>query len=63
MSDTYDSWQQDPASVPALTAAIIDTFPKTLAGNSIGPVASDRSLRAVLDAFHALEDRIIALES
>jgi hypothetical protein len=31
-------------------------------GNSVGPIASDKALRAMLDAFHDLEDRVIALE-
>jgi hypothetical protein len=60
--DTYDDWQAAPASVPLLTAAIMATFPTTLAGNSIGPVTSDASLRAMLDALAALENRINALE-
>ncbi len=38
------------------------TFPKTQAGNSIGPVASDASLRATLNALRDLEDRVTALE-
>jgi hypothetical protein len=62
MADTYTDWQTDHSSVPPLTAAIMATFPRTTAGNSIGPVASDASLRAVLDAFRALETRVIALE-
>jgi hypothetical protein len=31
-------------------------------GNSVEPIASDKALRAMLDAFHDLEDRVIALE-
>jgi hypothetical protein len=62
MSDTYTDWQADHSSVPPLTAAIMATFPKTMFGNSIGPVASDASLRAVLDALRAIENRVIALE-
>jgi hypothetical protein len=33
-----------------------------MSGASVGPIASDKALRAMLDAFRALEDRVIALE-
>lgn len=62
MSDAYNDWQENAASVPPLVAAIMATFPKTQAGNSIGPVASDASLRATLNALRDLEDRVTALE-
>jgi hypothetical protein len=58
MPDTYDTGVSG-GSLPPLTAAIIAAQPKTLAGNPIGPIASDASLRAMLDAFHSLEQRLI----
>jgi hypothetical protein len=41
---------------------LCDAFPKTMAGNTIGPTLSDKSFRALLDAIHALEDRVTTLE-
>jgi hypothetical protein len=58
MSDTYDTGVSG-GSLPPLTAAIIAAQPKTLAGNLIGPAASDKALRAMLDAIHSLEQRLI----
>jgi hypothetical protein len=59
VSDTFDS---DPNTLPPLTKAICEAWPTTMYGGSAGPIASDKALRAMLDAFHDLEDRVIALE-
>jgi hypothetical protein len=57
MSDAYTDWQANHSSVGPLTAAICATFPKTMGGNSIGPVASDASLREIINAISNLEQR------
>jgi hypothetical protein len=59
MPDTYSA---DPSTLPPLTRAICESWPTTINGNPIGPIASDKALRAMLDAFSALETRLIALE-
>jgi hypothetical protein len=56
------TFDQDPATLPPLTRAICESWPTTMMGNSVEPIASDKALRAMLDAFHDLEDRVIALE-
>ncbi len=61
MSDSYDQGVATLSSVPPLTRAIIQAQPTTMGGNPIGPTASDKSLRALLDAIRNLEDRVIAL--
>ena len=60
MSDTFDMWKANPSSINPLTAAVIDAMPKTMGGGTIGPTASDKSLRALLDALNALEGKQIA---
>lgn len=62
MTDTYDTFIASPTSLPPLTRTVCDAFPKTMAGNTIGPTLSDKSFRALLDAIHALEDRVTTLE-
>jgi hypothetical protein len=59
MTDTFDT---DPNSLPPLTKAICESWPTTMNGSPIGPIAADKPLRKMLDAFRALEDRVIALE-
>ncbi|OBF86949.1 hypothetical protein A5791_19835 [Mycobacterium sp. 852002-51163_SCH5372311] len=59
--DTYDAGIADHTSLPPLTRAIFDAYPKTMGGNTIGPTASDKALRATLDAIRSLEDRVTAL--
>jgi hypothetical protein len=59
MSDTWDTGVSNPSSLPPLTAAIIAAHPKTTTGNPIGPCPSDKVLRALLDAIHAIEQRLI----
>jgi hypothetical protein len=61
MPDTYDQGIADDTALPPLTRAIFDAYPKTMAGNTIGPTAGDKPLRATLDAIRALEQRVIAL--
>lgn len=63
MSDTYDTFIASPSSVPPLTRAICDAFPKTTFGNTIGPALSDKSFRALLDAVADLENRVTTLET
>lgn len=41
MSDTFDTYVSSPGSLPPLTKAVLDAMPKTSAGNTIGPTASD----------------------
>jgi hypothetical protein len=60
MPDTWDTWQATPASVPPLTAAIIAAMPKTAFGTTVGPVATDKSLRSLLDALAGMEAKQIA---
>ena len=62
MTNTYDSGIANPNSLPPLTKAIFQAFPKTTFGNTIGPALSDKSFRAILDAISSLEDRVTALE-
>lgn len=62
MPDTWDTGRSDPDSLPPLTKAIVEANPRTGFGGLIGPTASDKALRAMLDAFRSLEDRVTALE-
>jgi hypothetical protein len=62
MTDTFDSYQANPSSVPPLTRAIIAAMPTTMSGNVIGPCANDASQRAMLDALSSLETRVTTLE-
>jgi hypothetical protein len=55
MSDTFDSYRSDPSSVPPLTRAVIAAMPTTLYGTTVGPVLSDKAIRALLNALAALE--------
>lgn len=59
MSDTFDS---DIDSLPPVTKALRQCWVDQSPGGRIDAVASTFSMRAVLDAVHALEDRIVALE-
>jgi hypothetical protein len=54
MPDTWDTGVNNPSSLPPLTAAVIAAHPKTILGGVVGPCASDKTLRATLDAIHAL---------
>jgi hypothetical protein len=63
MSDTYDDGRADSSTLPPLTRAIFEAYPTTMYGNTIGPTAGDKPLRAILDAIRALEDRVTALEA
>jgi hypothetical protein len=63
MSDTYDSYLADHTGVPPLTRAICNAYPTTMFGGIIGPVVSDKSLRALLDALAGLEARVTTLEA
>ncbi|WP_407686009.1 hypothetical protein [Mycobacterium sp. HUMS_1102779] len=57
MSDTFDTGAAGLAATP-LTQAVVAaaTFASTT-----GPVLSDPAVRAVIDAIHSLETRVIAL--
>lgn len=55
MADTYDT---DPATLPPLTAAVVNGA--ATGTNRVGPTASDQMLRALLDAIHSIENRLIA---
>ncbi|ORB84674.1 hypothetical protein B1987_13695 [Mycobacterium kansasii] len=63
MPDTFDS---DPESLPPVTAALrqcwIANNPGTI-GAQLDAVPAPFSMRAVLDAVHALELRVAALEA
>jgi hypothetical protein len=60
MPDSYDQGDANPAAVGPLTRAIILAQPITLMGGRVGPGASDKALRALIDAVRNLEDRLIA---
>lgn len=55
MSDTFDNYRSDPSSVPPNTRAVIAAMPTTSFGATVGPVLSDKAIRALLDALAALE--------
>jgi hypothetical protein len=57
MPDTYDTAVSDPNSLPPLTRAIFEAYPKTMAGNTIGPTAGDRPLRAMSGERLCRQDR------
>jgi hypothetical protein len=57
MPDTFDT--VDPSTLPPLTRAVVLAAPTTMFGGRVGPVASDKVLRALLDAVHAIEQRLI----
>jgi hypothetical protein len=60
MPDTFDTFKSNPGSLPPLTLAICQAFPTTVFGATVGPVASDKVQRAILDWFKAIENRMIA---
>jgi hypothetical protein len=65
MPDTFDS---DPNSLPTVTKALreawINVPPNPFGGAvNIDAVAAPFSMRAVLDAVHALELRVVTLEA
>jgi hypothetical protein len=65
MSDTFDI---DPDSLPTVTKALRECWinvPPNPFGNppNLDAIAAPFSMRAVLDAVHALETRIAALEA
>lgn len=63
MSDTFDS---DPNSLPATTKTLREAWTTNSPGSLGAPldaVAAPFAMRAVLDAIHALELRIAALEA
>jgi hypothetical protein len=55
LSDTFDTYQANPSSVAPLTRAVIAAMPTTNYGATVGPVLSDKAIRALLDALAALE--------
>jgi hypothetical protein len=58
MTDTY---HQDPNTLPPLTKAIVNTYgPNSNFGR---PSSIDDLDAAIIDAIHALEARVIALET
>jgi hypothetical protein len=59
VSDTFDS---DPNSLPTVTKALRESWITAAPGGNIDAVAAPFSMRAVLDAVHALETRIATLE-
>lgn len=59
MANTY---QQDPATLPPLTKAIAETYGPSASRYGHQPSISPREA-ALLDAIHALETRVIALET
>lgn len=68
MSDTYDTGTEDIDSLPPVTKALRLTWnPRLGRANAVQaglePVANPVAMRAVLDAVHALENRIAALET
>jgi hypothetical protein len=58
MADTFTS---DPASLPVLTRTIVLAHPTTTAGTRVGPVFSDATARAWLDAIKAIEAKLTAV--
>jgi hypothetical protein len=59
-ADTFDT---DPSELPPVTRALRECWTTQAGpGNYLDAVASTFSMRAVLDAVHALEVRVIALE-
>jgi hypothetical protein len=63
VSDTFDS---DPNSLPTVTKALREAWITKSPGGIGAPldaVAAPFSMRAVLDAIHALENRIVTLEA
>lgn len=59
VSDTFDS---DPDSLPPTTKTLRESWINQAPGGRIDAVASTFSMRAVLTAIRALEDRIATLE-
>ncbi|SDC25917.1 hypothetical protein SAMN04488581_0402 [Mycolicibacterium neoaurum] len=58
---TYDL---DPNTLPPLTKAIRDTWPAgTPVTAAVDTVPTVQAISAILDAVHALETRVIALET
>jgi hypothetical protein len=55
MPDTFDTYKANPSSVKPLTRAVCAAMPTTNYGATVGPVLSDRAIRALLDALAALE--------
>ena len=56
--DTFDTGvQQGANALPPLSKTIFLAFPKIAGGGTAGPVASDKALRAILDAIANLEQR------
>lgn len=61
MPDTFDT---DPGELGPVTAALRACWDQPAGlGAHLDAVATTFSMRAVLDAIHALEDRIAALEN
>jgi len=60
MADTFDS---DPNSLPPVTKALRECWINQAPGGQIDAVAAPFSMRATLDAVHALETRIATLEA
>ena len=58
MPDTFDS---DPNTLPTVTKALRQAWATAAPGGHIDAVATTFSMRAVLDAVHALEECITAL--
>lgn len=67
MTDTSDTFDSDIESLPPVTKALrecwLNRTPNLFGyGAQIDAVAAPFSMRAMLDAVHALEDRIATLE-
>lgn len=68
MADTPDTFDSDIDSLPPITKALRECWlsrtPNLFGyGAQIDAVAAPFSMRAVLDAVHALEERVAALEA
>ena len=59
------TFDQDRDTLPPLTKAISDTYgePSRFAGRPFHPVFTTTAFSAMLDAIHALENRVIQLET
>lgn len=60
MAETFDT---DPDTLPPITKAFRQSWITHNPGAPLDTVATTFSMRAALDAIHALEQRIIALET
>lgn len=56
-----NTWNADPNTLPQLTKAIVLAHPTTMYGNRVGPVFSDATAKAWLDAIAAIEAKLTAV--